>query len=279
MEPRGFWDIERADALRRVLMPIFAKVNPGDITIRHHWTRQRFRLHSFRHRGYWFHGKRRERATLEAFARLIPSGATVFEVGAHIGYISVYLAKLVGNSGQVVVFEPSRENLSYLRRNVASRDNVTVVPMGVGDAVGQLTLNVENLTGQNNSFLDTYNTFESNARSSHIDVSIRHELVDVTTIDAWLGTHAQRPSFLKIDVEGFELQVIRGMRDCLKTLRPMLMVEVTQNSEQVFHELDGHGYALVSEAGDRLTSPTQLDFNVFCLHREAHAQQLREFAR
>ena len=83
--------------LRRLLLPLFARINPGDITIRHHFTQQPFRLHSFKHKGYWFHGAKREQSTMALFAKLINPGDVVVEVGGHIGYIAVYFSHLVGD--------------------------------------------------------------------------------------------------------------------------------------------------------------------------------------
>lgn len=45
--------------VRKTLLPLFERLNPGDITIRNHRTSDRLKLHSFRHKGYWFHGRRR----------------------------------------------------------------------------------------------------------------------------------------------------------------------------------------------------------------------------
>ncbi len=45
-------------SLRRLAIRILFRINPGDITIRHHHTKDKFRLHSFRHKDYWYHGKK-----------------------------------------------------------------------------------------------------------------------------------------------------------------------------------------------------------------------------
>ena len=111
--------------LRRLILPLFAKINPGNITIRHHFTDQKFYLHSFRHKNYWVHGKKREQTTMDLFEILIDFGDTVIELGAHIGYISLYFAKLVGDNGNVVVFEPGPDNFKYLYRNVSQNKNNT----------------------------------------------------------------------------------------------------------------------------------------------------------
>jgi hypothetical protein len=53
--------LHRYRLLRRLLLPLLAKVNPGDIHIGHHWVpgRKVF-LHSFKHKGQWYHGGNRE---------------------------------------------------------------------------------------------------------------------------------------------------------------------------------------------------------------------------
>ena len=105
------------DRLRSVVIPLLARFNPGDVTIKHHWTGDPLRLHSFHHKGYWFHGRSREADTLELLSRLLGPGDRVVEVGAHIGYFTILFSRLVGPGGQVTVFEPGENNLTYLRDN------------------------------------------------------------------------------------------------------------------------------------------------------------------
>src|SRR5262249_12209411 len=114
------WGIHRVRAVMRLVLPMMRKLDLGDITIRHHWTGDALRLHSCRHKGYWYHGKRREYATMEVFSELLKSRDFVVEIGAHIGYVSLYLAHLIGREGRLVVFEPGPNNLPYLRRNTMS---------------------------------------------------------------------------------------------------------------------------------------------------------------
>ncbi len=69
--------------LRRLILPLFARLNPGDITITHHFTGDKVFLHSFKHKGYWFYGKNREKDTMELFRRLIRPADTIIEIGGH----------------------------------------------------------------------------------------------------------------------------------------------------------------------------------------------------
>jgi hypothetical protein len=105
----------------------FSRINPGDVTIRHHYTGDPFRLHSFRHKAYWSNGRRRDELEMATFAELVRPGDNVIEVGGHIGYVSLYFAWLVGCHGRVHVFEAGPDNLPYLRGNVAFHKQVTVV--------------------------------------------------------------------------------------------------------------------------------------------------------
>jgi len=97
--------IYRIKLLRKIFLPLFRVFNPGNITIKHHWVpEKRVFLHSFRHKGYWYHKKDRENDTMKIFNILIDQGDTIIEVGGHIGYISQYFSKLVGGGGGGYMF-------------------------------------------------------------------------------------------------------------------------------------------------------------------------------
>ena len=212
--------------LRRLLLPLFARLNPGDITIKHHHTGAPVRLHSFRHKGYWWHGAKREAETMEAFRRVLRPGDTVIEVGAHIGYIALFFSHLVGPRGRVITFEPGENNLPYVRANVARHPNVRLVEKAVGDRAATMKLNIENLTGQNNSLIDHFEGLAANQRAAAVATEVRAVDVEVITLDSFCTAEALRPALLKIDVEGFEHEVLLGAREVLATHRPIVMVEV-----------------------------------------------------
>jgi hypothetical protein len=119
--------------LRKVAISALRRFNPGDVSIRHHYTGERITLHSFKHKGYWYYGKRRESESMALFARLVRPQDTVIEVGGHIGYLSLYFAQLVGQRGQVIVFEPGTNNLPYTRANLRAKPNVRLVEIAVAD--------------------------------------------------------------------------------------------------------------------------------------------------
>lgn len=261
--------LHQIPALRRLVLPLLRRLNPGEIRIRHHWTRDRVVLDAFKHKSYWYRGKRREQATMLRFAELITPGDWVIEVGGHIGYVSLYLAQLAGASGEVSVFEPGPNNLSYLRRNAAARSTIEVLESAVADRIGPVRLYLENLTGQNNSLIEDCQIRQFNERTAFVvDVPSSSVEVPCTTLDAFVRERGgRRPSFIKIDVEGAELLVLRGMPDLLRS-GPALMVEVTEDAPAVRLLLEAAGYQLFDEERVPFTPARKLRGNVFCLKTE-----------
>jgi len=252
--------------LRRILLPVLQRLSPGDIHLCHHWTGERFVLDAFKHKSYWYHGKRREQATMLLFADLIERGDRVIEIGGHIGYLSLYLAQLTGPAGRVTVFEPGPNNLPYLRRNVAAKPWVEVLEQAVTDRVGSARFHLENITGQNNSLLEDCRARQFNEATAFAG-STDTSTVDVTctTLDDFVKENGcTQPSFIKIDVEGAELQVLQGMK-CLLEAGPALMVEVTEHGALVMALLRAASYELFSDRRQRIGSARDMRGNVFCL--------------
>lgn len=260
----------RNSLFRRAVLKFFRKVNPGDINIQHHWTGDKFNLHSFKHKGYWWHGKKREQETIKRFHRLINADDIVVEVGGHIGYFSVLYAKLVGAKGRVFVFEPGDNNLPYLRRNLADHPNAEIIEKAVSDQNGIVKFWLEDLSGQNNSMVENYHLLDGNIALAGLahDVQKREVQVPSVTLDTFIQTlQAENlsPNFIKIDVEGAELWVLKGAENLLRQRQIPLMVEVTCDAEPIFHLMNRAGYCMYFENGVPVDSPSIMVGNIFCL--------------
>lgn len=263
-------------SLRRFVLPVLKWLS-RDIHIRHHFTGDRFRLHSYRHKGYWYHGKNRERRSLEICQQAIRPGDTVIEVGGHIGYLSLFFSQLVGDRGQVHVFEPGVNNLPYIEQNVRSRPNITLVKKGAGNETGTATFYLENLAGQNNSLVKDFDVLQRNLTNAFDDgVQITESSIEVIRLDDYVAQTGIVPRFLKIDVEGFEFEVLDGLRETMQH-RPAIFVEVQRHHDRVWDFFESRGYQLFRETMQSLTRDEVLTLrtqNVFCFHPEAHADVL-----
>jgi FkbM family methyltransferase len=266
--------LSSARVLRRVALPMLRRFNPGNIRIRHHYTGGRLLLHSFRHKGYWFHGRRREQATMQFFQQVLRPGDTVVEVGGHIGYLTMLFAQLVGAAGRVVVFEPGGNNLPYLHQNVRELPGVEIVEQAVSDQDGIATFFEEQLTGQNNSLLADYERFSQNRQLAFSNEAYQQRDVTTVRLDTFLEQRAMRPDLVKIDIEGAEFLALQGAIKMVREGRPILLIEVTCHANRVFQTLTSAGYVLFTPEGKRLGEGERLTGNVCALHPEKHRERM-----
>jgi FkbM family methyltransferase len=191
----------------------------------------------------WFAGERDIGMPPEAIAE-VRVGATVIDAGANIGIVTGQLAEAVGEGGTVHAFEPLPVNVDRLVR--LREDNgltqIVVHDQALGAEVGTGDLRVMDGAGAWASFT-----------ASWIDGGTLP--VEVTTIDEAIPA-AVPVSFVKIDVEGYELQVLAGGRRTLELHRPILYVEVnhlilvdagSSGAEFLERVRDEYGYEVVPE--------------------------------
>ena len=156
-----------------------------------------------------------ERAYLD---RTLAPGMVVLDVGAHAGLYSLIAAKRVGPSGRVIAFEHSpRERARLLRHLALNRArNVTVEGVAVGAKTGEADLHVfdERTTG--------CNSFHLPATQGTTPVRVALRSLDEYQCDA----HLPRVDFVKMDIEGGELDALRGAAQLFQSMRPILLCEV-----------------------------------------------------
>jgi FkbM family methyltransferase len=185
--------------------------------------------------------------------RVLKQGMTVVDVGANHGMFSLEAAHLIGGEGVVHAFEPTPRTRELLRSNLAANEltTVKVFPSALGESPGTAALRVHNELSGLNTLASLDVTW--NRQKLRADEIIE---VPVTT----LGAHAKSEGlgqidFLKIDVEGFELSVIRGARELLREKRiDLILLEIgdvtcaTAGIEpiEVLNELESLGYRLHS---------------------------------
>ena len=234
--------------LRSIVLPVL-KLVEKDVTIRHHWTEDKILLNLFRHKGYWFHGKNREKLEMLAIKSLVNDGDIVAEVGGHIGYLSLWFLKCCANTsgGALFVFEPGTNNLPYLKANLKNSGAV-IIESGCGEKNGKFEFYMDDLTGQNNSFVKDFTGLSDNSKmASGVDVKVTTEIMSVIRLDEYF-TDIQ-PNFIKIDTEGFEYSVLRGAEGLLYPGKhfPIFMIEVQADQVEIFEYFTSRGYYIVAE--------------------------------
>jgi len=159
---------------------------------------------------------------------LVRPGATVLDVGAHIGYYTLLFSRLAGPHGRVVAFEPSPRNLPVLRWHVARNRcaNVRVEAAAVAAETGTARFTAD--TGSGTGRLAESGTVE----------------VRTIRLDDFLDAGGPMPDVLKIDVEGAELAVLRGAARVLRDAQPAILLSThgTDVHRACIGLLREHGY-------------------------------------
>ena len=193
------------------------------------------------HQYLYFYGTHDERYIITKLLRIIEPGNICWDIGANIGFYTCLLASQVGDTGAVVAFEPAARTCGYLHENVSLNrfTNVTVVNKGIGDKVEQRHL-----------YYSEAGLAEGTASLKYTDRRTTSERVTLDTIDN-IFRELSAPDFVKIDVEGYQLEVLKGGEYYLKTHAPLLMAElkdVGETNRSAFEEIEDY----ISDLGYQL---------------------------
>ena len=128
----------------------------------------------------------------------VREGDIVIDIGAHVGYYTLILSKLVGNRGHVYAFEPDADNFNLLKMNVEMNKcrNVTLERRGLSDKSGAALLGGWTLVSS------------ADKPEHHPDDEIKQ--VEVVALDDFFGEDIPEIAFVKIDIEGHEINAVRG---------------------------------------------------------------------
>ncbi|MDB5326708.1 MAG: methyltransferase, FkbM family [Phycisphaerales bacterium] len=137
----------------------------------------------------------------EAIVGGVGPGDVVWDVGANVGLYTKIFLDSVGPSGRVVAFEPAPASAERCRALGPSDERLKVVEAALSDAPGTANFDIVDDTAVTNRLSET--------------ASAGSHTVRVTTGNAILAETGVAPNSIKIDVEGFELHVLRGLSDVL----------------------------------------------------------------
>lgn len=169
-------------------------------------------------------GEDAEMETVEWLRAVIAPGMTVMDVGANVGQMTLEMAHLVGPTGRVIAIEPGPGNLAVLRRHVVQngyQERVTVIAAACCAVHGgsmELDIPGGNAAGVGSGFQLKGIGIERNPQAATM-ANTRLE-VSAVSIDGVVAAKKIVPAVLKIDVEGAEVEVLRGARSSLLNCRP-----------------------------------------------------------
>ena len=189
-----------------------------------------------------------EPTTIGLIRKLVENGDSVVDIGAHVGHHALVAATAAGPAGKVVAFDPQPYNADRICRNAALNGltNLVTVCAAAGATDGFIKLAAQ--SDRDRSRLSLHESGPGNLRTE-FEVPIRR-------LDTYMAANGlSAPRLVKIDVEGYELEVLHGfgvrLAECLNVILEMLDETDAARNRQVVDLLLASGFALRDVAGNR----------------------------
>jgi FkbM family methyltransferase len=187
-----------------------------------------------------------ERTFVQRFLR---PGMVFLDVGAYYGLYALTASTRVGCSGRVIAFEPSPFQMKRLKWHLSLNrcKNVRVENIALGSGEGESEFFVA--TGGSEGF--------SGLRAPHVGAPVRSIRVKLTTLDSYLRRRSLRTvDFIKVDVEGGELDFFKGAENLLRqTIRPLILCELQDVRTEAWGHKAKDTAAFVKSFGFRWFKP------------------------
>lgn len=146
-----------------------------------------------------------EKYEIKLFKKYVTKGMTVVDVGANIGYYTLLAARLVGDKGRVIAFEPEPQNYALLVRNIGMNSYRNIVPLKKA---------VSSKTGTADLFLNRQSGAHSFSPDRDDNIGVTR--VETVSLDQYFKGRERPIDIIKIDVEGAELAVFQGMSNIIR---------------------------------------------------------------
>lgn len=213
--------------------------------------------------------------------KLISESNTFFDIGANIGFYSINLA-MIKRSMNVHSFEPIPSTFHNLNRNIELNGikNIKTHNLGFSDKKGDF---------------DFYVYSQGSGNASSVNLTGRDDVkvlkCEVTTLDDYVSTTGLNVDFIKCDVEGAELLVLKGGHSTIRQNLPIIFCEILRkwtekfsyNSNDILDMLRAIGYRVFTVKGSSLIGfesidDSTIDTNFFFLHPQKHLHLIRRFS-
>jgi FkbM family methyltransferase len=177
----------------------------------------------------------------EALRRTIAPGATVYDIGANIGFFAQLAARFAGAGGRVLAFEPVPA-IAELVREAAQRSQLS----------GRIEVRAQAVaarSGTEQLYVVDDASWSHLASRGNPGGAVQTIDVPVVTLDEVVAAGAPPPDVIKLDVEGSEGDVLRGAHDVLRRHRPAIVLELHDTQADALPVLREAGYALENLQG------------------------------
>ncbi len=156
---------------------------------------------------------------------MVKPGMVAYDLGANVGYLTVIMSRLVGDAGKVIAFEPWDKNVRTIEHNISMNGlrNIQVRTEAIGKADAKATFSTADFatTGK----LEAYHIDQVQGESREVSVRSLDSLIEKGEVPP--------PDFIKMDIEGAEVDGLRGAEKLLAGKRPIVLIELHNTNSEV----------------------------------------------
>lgn len=250
----------------RLVNRLLAAMYGGTRSAQHPASPYRIYFDGYRYLGWNFgalaHSECAEMKFVQEVLAVAGGARCAWDVGANVGLWTLFLAGMKPALEQIVCFEPDSTNLQYLRMNVDKNnlaDRVEIRPIGLSSRAGEMTFFADTVTGATGSLEE-----DQDFTGTYYGIARQRTSIVVRTIDDEIAAGRAPPDLIKMDVEGHELDALRGGTRLFATRRPILLVEVMGDKSQVTRLLRDWDYRLIDVVHRRWVPEVQ--FSTAAVH-------------
>ncbi len=186
-----------------------------------------------------------EKENIAFLTKACKPGMTVIDIGAHLGLMSVIIAKLVGPKGKVYAFEPTPGTFLILKKIIALNK--------FNDIISPINKAASNFTGLVDFFIDENEGSNANSLVNRSDKNRTSQKTQVDTLDNIVtDLKLQKLDLIKIDAEGSELDVLEGAKAVVLKYKPIIVLAIhppliknnNQKTEDIYDLILSFGYSI-----------------------------------
>lgn len=189
---------------------------------------------------YFSYKRFSDRDKIGLITRHVRPGMSVLDIGANIGFYTMLLSRSVGKNGTVYAFEPEENNFNHLRRLTAKLTNLKLVKAACGEKSGMSYL-------YKSEYLNVdHHLYENDEAREKVGVRM-------VSVDEYLKHECSGIGFVKIDVQGYDCFVLKGMKETLGRsdntiiigeLWPYGLRQAGSSADEYLSELSQSGFAV-----------------------------------
>jgi len=208
---------------------------------------------------YFAYKRYSDRDKISLIKSHVKPGMTVLDVGANIGFYTILLSRSVGKDGTVYAFEPDEDNFKYLKQLTRNLDNVKLVQAACGEK------NETAYLYKSEKLNVDHHVYESDGFRQKVEVKM-------ISVDKFLKNEKNGIGFVKIDVQGYDCSVFKGMKETLARsgnaliigeLWPYGLMQAGSSADEYLSEVAHAGFDLDFHSKDTIK-----DFSSYSADRE-----------